>query len=496
MIVIRKAGGAADMIRSSRSRGPVLAALVLAGLLVFVLPAASVGAAPIPTASADTSAASYGAVRTIVVPPTTASNGWMYQGSVTFGFAVTIFDNSTGPSTFELTMLRTMGVQYTVQFCDPSCGSPTQWANQSFRVYETTTTFANFTSQGTVLQNGTSEVAAIALENSTTYLHANLTESSDIYLPLLGELGPHLRYLGANLFGQSSVTFSPALGLFPVNLSPGSTWSSTSSFTAVGSASYDYFYAAHAPIKTVIIGPVSGGGSLSTSGNVAVAGAYPAGSTFQFGGQTYPAITLVITGPFDVREGIIFIPTTVDLFGSVSQPWAGNATGTATAQMANLDIKAGSGAHFQFVASSWKYASSTENAATATSVVPASSNLAPAATNSNQLPPGTVQGLPVSSPQVSSDQNCLITGSGCPGSSSGPSPHSLLGLAVIAGVVVVAAVLIAVGIVSRRRNAPPPVYPNAVLYPPGAATPSAPGRPPAGPGTPSAPEEDPLDHLW
>lgn len=496
MNLIRRVGGATEMTRASKSPAAVLVTITVAALLVFVLPAASAGASPLPASSTSATTWSYGAVRTVVVPPQLASNGWTYQGTVTFGYAVTIYDNSTGPSTFELTVLRTMGVAYTIQFCDPSCGAPTQWANQSYRVYETTTTFANFTSQGTVLANGTSDVPAIALENSTTFLHANLTESSDIYLPQAGELGPHLRYLGASLFARSAVTFSPALGLFPVDLSPGSTWNSTSSFAEVGSASYEYYYAAHAPIKTVVIGPITGSVSLSTSGTVSVAGAYPAGSTFQFGGQAYPAITLVVTGPFDVREGIIFVPTLIDLFGSAIQPWAGNETGTATAQMATLDLKTGGGAHVQLVASSWKYASAAENAATASSIVPASSTLAPAATSANPVSSGIVQGVPESSTQASANQQCLTSGSGCPVSSAGPSPRSLFGLAVIAAVVVVAAVAVALAVVSRRRQLPPPVYPNAVLYPPGAAAPSVPARAPGAPGAPPPAEEDPLDHLW
>jgi len=482
------------MVIAPASRAPVLGTVLIAGLLVFVLTSAPAGATALPAASTPTSTWSYGVVKTITVPLQHASGGWVYQGNATFGYTVTIYENSTSPTTFELTVFRTMGFAYSVRFCNAACAAPQQWANQTFRIYEATATFANFTSQGTVTENG-SEVAAIALQNTTSFLHANLTESTDVYLPSLDQLGPHLGYLAANLVASASVRFSPALGLVPVQLVSGSTWNSSSEFTALGSAAWSYYYAMHRPVGTFQIGPVSGQESLSASGTVAVEGSYSAANAFPYGGTSYPAILLTIIGPFDVREGVIFVPTVIDVFGPSPQPWNGNATGAASAQMATLDLKPGGGDRLQPVASSWRYSSDAANSASSATVGPASSGPSVAVTSNNPVASGTVQGVPETAAEANGAQQCLTTGGNCPGGPAGPNLRGLIGDIVLFGVVVTVAVVIALAVVTRRR-APPPVYPNAVLYPPGAAYPSAPAGAPAPPTAPPPPEEDPLDHLW
>jgi len=468
--------------------------LVMVGLLVFALAPASAAATALPATSPASSSWSYGVLETVKVGPTTAANGWVYEGNATLGYTVTVWENSTSTTTFELTVYRTMGLAFNLRFCDVACVAPTQWANETYRAYEMTATFANFTEQGTVLLGG-SDVPAIALENSTSFLHANVTESTDVFLPSIGERGPHLGYLGANLLAKAAVTFTPALGLIPDQLVPGSTWNSSSEFGATGSASWSYYYALHRPVGPFIIGPVSGSLSLSANGNVSVQGAYPTGSGFRYAGSTYPAVVLTVTGPFDVREGIVFIPTAADIFGSAAQPWDNNATGSATVQMSTLDLKLSNGAEPQIIASSWKFSSAAANAATTSALATGTSGVSAAATTANPVAAGTVQGEPESSGSSHGTQECLTSGSSCPGL-SGPAPRTLLGLIVVGGAVATVAVLIALGVVARRRRSPPPVYPNAVLYPPGASYPSAPARSPATPTSPPPPEEDPLDHLW
>ena len=487
--------GGTKMMHASSRRVPILGTVLLAALLVFVLISIPAEAAPLSPASTSASPWYYGAVDTITVPLQHASNGWVYGGTATFGYTVTVWDNSTSATTFELTIYRTMGLAYSIRFCDIGCGSPTQWANQTFRLYESTATFANFTTQGSVFLNGTTETPAIALENTSSFLYANVTESTDVFLPSLGQLGPHLGYLGATLVANSTVRFSPALGLFPTVLSPGSTWNSTSLFAAWGSAEWNYYYAAHAPVKTTIIGPASGGASLSARGTVSVQGAYPRGSTFSYGGQTYPAVTLVITGPFDVREGVIFVPVATDLFGSASQPWGANQTGSSTVQMATLDLKPTGTGGLQLIASSYRFSSAAANAATSAQLAPASSGLTTAAANSNPVSSGTVQGEPENEHQATGAQQCLTTGGGCPSAGSS-APRSLVGDIVFLAVVATVAVVVVLAVVTRRRRSPPAVYPNAVLYPPGAAYPSAPSGAPSAPPAPPPPEDDPLDHLW
>jgi len=194
---------------------------------------------------------------------------------------------------------------------------------------------------------------------------------------------------------------------------------------------------------------------------------------------------------------VIFIPTLVDVFGSSAQPWGGNQTGSASAQSATIDLRTAGGDRLQPVASTLRYASATSNAASTAQVDSTSSGPSPAAASSSPVASGTLQGVPMSQDQAASAQSCLTVGSGCSGV-VGPSssPKTLLGPIVVAGVVVTVAAVAALAVVSRRRRSPPPVYPNAVLYPPGAAYPSAPARAPSSPAAPPPPEDDPLDHLW
>jgi hypothetical protein len=478
--------------------GPVkgLSVLVVTGvsvLMVFVLVSGAVAAAPISTSSSATGSWSYGVVRTVSVGPLQAGNGWTYQGNATVGYTVSIYENNTSATTFELTVHRTMGAAFSVRFCLPSCASPTQWVNESYRAWETTTAFSNFTTQGSVLE-GTSSVPAISILNSTVSLRANLTESSDVYLPRAGQVGPHTHYLAAAISGDSAVTFAPALGLVPTVLTPGTSWSSTSHFNETGAAERTYYYAAQTPFKNTNIGPVSGGVSFGSNGTVTLEGTYPAASTFHYGGVSYPAVVITVVGPFSLREGVIFIPIAADLFGSASQPWAVDQNGTATAQMSALDLQPSEGDHLGLVASSWQFASVSTNAAEASPLSPGA--ITSAVSANNPVASTTVQGEPETQAQSFSSQQCLTSGAGCPGVAGGSTPGSWLGLVVVVGAVATVGALLALAVVGRRRSLPPPTYPNAVLYPPGASNPSAPAGAPAKPGAPPPADDDPLDHLW
>lgn len=475
--------------------GSVLLAVVLAVLMVFVLASSSVAAAPVPASSTPVGSWSYGAVKTVSVGPLHGADGWTYQGTATFGYTVTIFDNNTSASAFELTVIRTMGAAFSVEFCLPSCSSPTNWVNLTYRAWETTTAFSNFTTQGSVLE-GTTPVPAIALENSSVWVRANLTETSDEHLPKLGWTSDHTRYLSANVAGQANVEFTPSLGLFPLSLTPGTSWSAKSAFQAAGGANYSFFYSAHGAAGNTIIGPLTGSISLVSHGNVTVDGAYSAGSTISVGGLTYPAITLTVIGPYSVREGVIFIPSTIDLFGPSNPTWAGNASGATVAQQSNLDVRPLSDGQLDLAASSWRYNTNSVNPADAASADSAATALAPSVVSSNPVSSTTVQGEPETAPQSTTIQACLTGGSGCPQATLGPGPHSLFVDVIVIGAVASIGALVAIGVVSRRRQLPPPSYPNAVLYPPGVNGRTLPAGAPAKPGTPPPAEDDPLDHLW
>ena len=202
-------------------------------------------------------------------------------------------------------------------------------------------------------------------------------------------------------------------------------------------------------------------------GTLRSTGLTPPEGTISVGGLTYPAITLTVIGPFSVREGVIFIPSTIDLFGPSNPTWAGNASGATVAQQSDLDVRPLSDGQLDLAASSWRYNTNSVNPADAASADSAATALAPSVVSSNPVSSTTVQGEPETALQSTTNQACLTGGSGCPQATLGPGPHSLFGDVILIGAVASIGALVAIGVVARRRQLPPPSYPNAVLYPPG-----------------------------
>ena len=478
----------------------VVVAAVSAVLMVFVLlSSAAATAAPLaPSSSSSPAVWAYGDLKTVTVGPAIAADGYEYRGSITVGYAVVIHENVTSAngSTFELHLERTMGVAISVEFCKPRCADPTTFANLSYRAYERTSAWANFTTLGTVYESG-SPVHAIALVNSNSTDTSGITETAESLLPMVSGPGLAARAseLNVGVTTLAGVAFSPALGLLPDSLTPGTatSWNSSSAFQAVGSGSYAFLYNFSGPAVKQYSEPGRGSYSVAPSGNVSVAGAYDPADAFSFHGVSYPAVNLTIVGPFSVREGVILVPDVADLFGSSSQAWSSDGNATSTVQTDALDINAGASAKGQFLeASAWTYALDSANPADSVSSVVGGSSLAPAMASPSSVESSTIQGQPESVGQASTDSQCLTSGIGC---SSG-TPRVLLGALVIGGAVVVVGAVIAAVVIAERRRLPPPVYPNAQLYPPGTAGPAprVAGRPSPPPEPPA--EEDPLDHLW
>lgn len=481
----------------SRDKGfSALFAVGMAVLLVFVFASAVVEAAPVPDGSTPVGYWSYGAVKTVSVGPQRAADGWTYQGNATFGYTVTIYDNNTSTSDFQLTIERTTGASFTLNFCYPSCTLPTSWATLTYRAWEVARAVSNLTTNGTVTENGNSDVPAVALLSSTVTVAANVTETAFEHLANASPPGNRTGYLSGSVQGRSVVGFAEPLGLIPLSLTPGSSWSSTSPFHLAGSANYSFYLSLHGPVKKYSLGPVTGPISVVANGTVTVDGAYAPGSTVKLGGITYPAISLTVLGPFSVREGVIFVPAGADLFSGANPSWEQNESAATSVDQSTVDVQNSVDGHFGLGASSLRYSASSLNPADSASGNTAVTEATPAAA-SNAVSSAVVQGEPESSSQVSATQQCLQSGAGCSSlGATGSSSNSFLGVIILAGAVACVGALIAVGVVSRRRSIPPPAYPNAALYPPGASRPARTERAPASPGGPPSGEEDPLDHLW
>lgn len=470
---------------------PMVGAVLLAALMVLVLPAGFSGATPAPADSTPQTLWAYGGVETLNFQGT--SHGWQYVGNATYGYSVILNQTNTSATSFELTVNRTMGALDEVHYCYPSCRAPIYFGNQSFHVYETIAASTNLSTTGSVAENGT-QVPALALNGSASRLRANVTEASSSYLPIGGLVGTRSHYISANVVATSTIRLTPGLGILPAALASAQSWNSSSHFAAQATANYTWYGAVSDLLGSEHEGPNTGNFSVPTEGTVSLFGSYSPSDSVVLSGVPYPEVSLRIVGPLVVREGFILLPAATDLFGGGNQPWTTQQNDSATASMNYLDARRMVGAHLGFGASQWVYDSSTATPASAVPGVSGATGIAPALTGAtDSAPTTTVQGLPETVPSAQSQQNCLVTGSGCPvfPSSGSGGLRGLVGLLAVGVVVLVVAA--AVLLVAGRRRMPPPAYPNAALYPPGTVRPGA--RAPPSP-LPAPAEDDPLRNLW
>jgi hypothetical protein len=337
---------------------------------------------------------------------------------------------------------------------------------------------------------------AVGLLNSSSRLVANVTESGGYTWPsaLTGLDVSRSAYLSAQVVGHTAVSFAPALGLFPANLTGPQTWNSSAAFTADAAAQWSYYLAASGPAGTTTV-THAGMFDVPVQGNVTLQGNYSPLDDVTLGGVAYPAIQLTVTGPFSIREGVILLPSSADIFGGGSTPWQGNETSTASASMSAVDARLTAGGHFGLGASAMVFRASGQNPANSLASVGGQSAGVTSDLSSgvDQAPTTTVQAEPENVSQAVAQQGCFVSGASCP-SASGPaaSVRGLLGLAIIGAVVVV--VVGSLVLVAERRRMPPPPYPNATLYPPGGSSSAIRGAAPKDPPPPQ--EDDPLGNLW
>ena len=468
-------------------RSTAILAMVCAFIMVSVLPGGlAAAAAPNLTPGPSYTLWAYGAVRTVSFSGP-AGNLYDYQGSATYGYSVILNQTNLTSQTFELSANQTMGALLSVDYCTPNCKHPTATATVTHNAWESVDDWANFTTDANVTESGVA-VPAIGLINTHTTVRGSLFDSAQ------GLVRDEV--LSTNVSANASVSFATPLGLLPDNLSAPSSWNSTSNFSASGSYAISFHYQFTGPKATFSIGPSTTSGSVAGTGTVSVAGAVASGpaSSVSFGGVPYLNVSLAVEGPFAAREGFILVPEDVDLFGtSASAPWSANETGGASAQMTSIYVRPDDPAHLGIGGSEWLYSASALNPSV-TDLTPTSSGVNEIASGANDVSSTPVQGVPIPVDQAQGYQGCLLTGASC-SSAPGKLPFPLLFVGLIAGAVLIA---VAVVTVSERRRIPPPLYPNAELYPvggPAAATArdSAPASPPRKPATP---EDDPLSNLW
>jgi hypothetical protein len=477
---------------SGRARRASTAVAVTSALLTVCVLAGGTAAAASPSAAATAAATpvwAYGALDAVHFHGTTGN--YTYSASATYGLSA-ILNQTHNASTGEVSLhaTRTIGVLLSLTVCAPDCLVPHATANYSYHAWEETQAVANLTTHGVVNESG-GNVPALALQNSSVSLTAGLREFGETVLhsKLLRE-----RLLDVNVSATTSLNLSTPLGIFPLAPTPSAAWNSASSYHLTGllSSSWYSLVAGSLSVPHSISRPTQTS-DLTAAGAIALAGQYASGDMFAYAGASYPALNLTISGPFALSEGVILIPTSADLFEKASEPWSTDQSGSAVVTTERLDIGGTKWYHdhLPIVASGFSISSSTSDAvapphSAVVGGVPVPAVAGPAATGNTTF----VQGQPETVGTARSDEACLVADAGCP---SGKGPGLPVRLLILGGAVAVVGAILAAAVVSRRRPAPP-VYPNAVLYPPGAVGGPVAAQSPAPPPTPA--EDDPLSHLW
>jgi len=248
----------------------------------------------------------------------------------TFGWTVifTVVTNSTTGVTM-LEEQRTLGITVWANFTTPRVT-----ASYLYHAYESDGAFANATNHSTVYVNG-SPVAALGLLNASVAACSTVHQAISVANETVTRNGN----LDVNGSAAASVSFSPSLGLIPLNLSGVEQWNSSSTATTAASWNVTYAYQQ--------LNGSSGTGSRTGS----LGGTYPVSLTgYQFEARhafwdqkPRTGVILILQGPFNCYDGFILLPRDFDFFGTAVQGYSPYGFGTASISGENLYVSRGPG---------------------------------------------------------------------------------------------------------------------------------------------------------
>ncbi|MGA8710239.1 MAG: hypothetical protein WB786_03290 [Thermoplasmata archaeon] len=425
------------MAKIGGTKGWVVAAGVALLLALVAIPALS-GAA---SAASVTSAVSDNPSTQWAYGGQGWSNNTLLYGNVTitwnaaFGWTVVFTVTPTTPGTWMLEEQRTVGITISASYAGPILH-----ATYNYHGQEVDTAFANLTNQSFVYVSG-QPVPALGIDNASAAVSASISESASKTIG--GQTASAtLDVMG---IGNAATSFSPSLGLIPLNLSGVNEWNSTATGSPTASWNVSYSWTDQAFNGTTGSGSGSKAGSLSGSGPVNLTGfKVHLDTTPVFrDGKDRTAIVLVVQGVFDNYDGFIFVPHAFDLFGTAAHDYDATSLGSAGISAQTLYVSSGSNGPSVTAASTSFGANDQSVNALATPVSP----VAPAA--GAPSPSGSVLAQPMSVAAANAEANCLTNGCGGVAAAAGPSDLLLIALVGIA----VALVVGTVGVVEWRSYA-------------------------------------------
>lgn len=434
----------------------LLALAIVPAVSGAISPATGSDVAAAPTANACSSPTGHSGG-----PPTEpADTQWSYGGqgwsnwsfsshhvsisyNSSFGWTVvfTVLSNSvTGVTMFE--EQRTLGMTVWANVTTPNVT-----ANYLYHSYENDAAFANVTNTSTVYVSG-SPVAALGLLNASVAACSTIHQAIRVANQTVTRTG----FLNVTGMAEASVSFSPSLGLIPLNLSGVYEWNSSSTATAAASWNVSYAYQQ----LNGASGSGSKVGSLSGTAPVNLTGVrFPVRHSFK-DHKSRIGVVLIVQGPFNCYDGFILIPRGFDFFGTTPHGYDPYAFGSAGISSEDLYVSPGPGG---IAVSAADQSFAAVNTGVNGFAGPAGTTLvAPAAPSS---PGTTVEGQPISLREAAAIDQALAQS---PSLSNGPTQGheaALLGshgemILLVAGAVVAAVVGTVVALAwapsSRRRS--------------------------------------------
>lgn len=367
------------------------------------------------------------------------SNNTLQYGNVTitwdaaFGWTIVFTATPTTPGTWMIEEQRTVGITISATYT-----GPVVQATYNYHGQEVDVAFANLTNQSVVYVSG-QPVPALGIDNASASINGAISEA--VTKTVHGvTASASLDVKGA---ASVSTSFSPSLGLIPLNLTGVDEWNSSATASPAASWNVSYSWADHGFNGTSGSGSGYKDGSLSASGPVSLTGYKVHAVPVVFrDGKTRTAILLVYQGVFDSYDGFILVPHAFDLFGGAPQAYDSTALGSAGISAQTLYVSAGPGG-LAVTAASTTFGSNDQSVnALATPMTQA----APAASASS--PSASVLAQPMTVSAANAEANCLI--GGCGGAASAGSTGALL-VALVG--IAVAVVVGTVGVIEWRSYA-------------------------------------------
>jgi hypothetical protein len=382
-----------------------------------------------------------------------SSTQWAYGGQGWFnGSLVTGVGNLTWTSSFGWTVVftvtpegsgvwmveeqRTVGITIAATYTGSAAT-----ITYHYHGAESDTGFANVTNQSVVYVNG-QPVPALGVDNASASITATIAES------ISKTLGGHTASASLNVLAnaQASTSFSPSLGLIPLNLSGVSMWNSSATGSPSASWTVSYSWNDQGYNGTTASGSGSKSGSLSGTGTVNLTGykVHPLTPPVFRDGKSRTAVVLVIQGVFDNYDGFIWIPHAFDIFGTAAHDYDSVSLGSAGISAETLYVSSGGPGGLGVSAASTTFG--TDDVSVNALATPVSET-APAAAPAS--PGGSVLAQPMSLAAANAEANCLVNG--CSGASAS---HGLLGGLLVALVGAAVAVVVGtVGVIEWRSYA-------------------------------------------